>query len=191
MELQNESNLYLQMLSNKSDKIFLEAVDQFFENSDSGRNFEAEEKTEDELKYGEIFKKLNVNFCCDLDEKDISTEVESDDSRSDKGANSEKKLIKFDEILVENYAEKVRKFREKMKEKYVALIFEEKKGGRGEEFKKELKTNEINNKGSISNVLDFVIIDERNKRKGNYIKKTNKNKMGKKNNNNNNNSNSN
>ena len=91
--------MFIELLSNYDDKIFLEAIDQRY-------NIEKynKEKIEDNKELNNLeenLKKLNLNFCKSLEhldfEIDISTEEESDNLSS--YSNYHKKYVSMNDIL--------------------------------------------------------------------------------------------
>ena len=111
METQNilkEKAMFAEMLSNSDEKIFLEAIDQFFE-QDSPINYI--ENSEFDTSDIEI-EKMNDKFCNSLDEddchansinatKDSSTELDSEETPSQSNIFlPKKKLFMHDFILI-------------------------------------------------------------------------------------------
>ena len=91
--------MFIELLSNYDDKIFLEAIDQRYNIEKSNK-----EKIEDNKELNNLeenLKKLNLNFCKSLDhldnEIDISTEEESDNLSS--SSNYQKKYFSMNDIL--------------------------------------------------------------------------------------------
>ena len=86
--------MFSELLSNSGEKIFLEAVDQFFDlklqsEGDDSKFFPSEKASQIEFHETEIeasLENLNVKFCESLDDiendKDSSTEVDSEESMS-------------------------------------------------------------------------------------------------------------
>ena len=84
-----EKNMFAEMLSNSDEKIFLEAIDQFFEQDSCIYDIENGDLDNSDIE----IEKMNDRFCDSLDEddcganfnnttKDISTELDSEDSSS-------------------------------------------------------------------------------------------------------------
>lgn len=92
METQNifiQKSMFVEMLSNSDEKIFLEAIDQFFETDSSANNIENSDFYTSDVEIG----KMNDKFCDSLDgwecranssnaTKDNSTEFESEENCS-------------------------------------------------------------------------------------------------------------
>ena len=87
--IEQEKNLFAEMLTNTNEKIFLEAIDQFFEQDSSFNFIENNDLDTSDLE----IEKMNDKFCDSLDEddcciagnntiKDISTELDSEDASS-------------------------------------------------------------------------------------------------------------
>ena len=104
-----ERQMFAEMLSNSNEKIFLEAIDQFFE-KDSPINYI--ENGEFDCSDIEI-EKMSDKFCDSLDEddcaanynnnsKDISSEIESEDTSSHGNIFPSKKKLFLHDFLIIN-----------------------------------------------------------------------------------------
>lgn len=104
-----EKHMFAEMLSNSEEKIFLEAIDQFFE-QDSAINY----NENDDFDISDIeIEKMNDKFCDSLDEddcganinttnKDSSTEFDSEESSTQNNIFSPKKKLFLHEFLIIN-----------------------------------------------------------------------------------------
>ncbi len=94
------NSMFAEMLSNTDEKIFLEAIDQFFEQESSFNYIE-----KDDFDYSDIeIEKMSDKFCDSLDEddcganinnitKDNSTELDSEEAQSENNIFLPKKKI--------------------------------------------------------------------------------------------------
>ena len=91
--------MFIELLSNYDDKIFLEAIDQRYNIEKYNKDKIEDNKELNNLE--ENLKKLNLNFCKSLEhldfEIDISTEEESDNLSS--YSNYHKKYVSMNDIL--------------------------------------------------------------------------------------------
>ena len=107
-----EKHMFAEMLSNSEEKIFLEAIDQFFE-QDSAINY----NENDDFDISDIeIEKMNDKFCDSLDEeddidcrvnmsntnKDISTEYDSEETYSQFNYFPPKKKLFMTDFLIIN-----------------------------------------------------------------------------------------
>ena len=107
--LLKEKNMFAEMLSNSDEKIFLEAIDQCFE-QDWTLNY----KENDDFDSSDIeIEKMNDKFCDSLDEddctancsnnsKDISSEIDSEDTSSHCNIFPSKKKLFLHDFLIIN-----------------------------------------------------------------------------------------
>ena len=107
--IEQEKNLFVEMLSNTNEKIFLEAIDQFFEQDSSFNYIENNDFDTSDLE----IEKMNDKFCDSLDEdiccfagnnttKDISTELDSEDASSHSNIFPTKKKLFLHDFLIIN-----------------------------------------------------------------------------------------
>ena len=91
--------MFIELLSNSDEKIFLEAIDQRYNIEKYNKDKIEDNKELNNLE--ENLKKLNLNFCKSLEhldfEIDISTEEESDNLSS--SSNYQKKYFSMNDIL--------------------------------------------------------------------------------------------
>ena len=97
------NSMFAEMLSNSDEKIFLEAIDQFFEQESSFNYIE-----KDDFDYSDIeIEKMSDKFCDSLDEddcgantnnitKDNSTELDSEEAQSESNIFLPKKKIIYE-----------------------------------------------------------------------------------------------
>ena len=104
-----EKNLFAEMLTNTNEKIFLEAIDQFFEQDSSFNYIESNDLDTSDIE----IEKMNDKFCDSLDEddccaafnntiKDISTELDSEDASSHGNIFPTKKKLFLHDFLIIN-----------------------------------------------------------------------------------------
>ena len=159
--------MFAEMLLNSQEKIFLEAVDQYFEeesinsfsedkNEDTTIENLLQQYTEENEKYKDsnieimnfkFYETLNID---NLERKDLSTDVESDDSM----INGDKIKIKVSDVLIVN-KEKINELKNKLFEEFfeqialsdkIKAIFSKNEKENEEIFQKE---NEISKKSKI------------------------------------------
>ena len=159
--------MFAEMLLNSQEKIFLEAVDQYFEeesinsfsedkNEDTTIENLLQQYTEENEKYKDsnieimnfkFYETLNID---NLERKDLSTDVESDDSM----INGDKIKIKVSDVLIVN-KEKINELKNKLFEEFfeqialsdkIKAIFSKNEKENEEIF---LKENEISKKSKI------------------------------------------
>ncbi len=150
--------MFAEMLTNSEEKIFLEAIDQYFENESfdefdlknqdklKEKNFLQEEKEKEG--YSQLDKEketnieiMNIKFyeALNIDNKDISTDFESEDNNQ----NCEKVLIKISDCLILS-KESIERNKQKIFNEYKNQILLEEKIK--ELFKKEeFKEKDFNN----------------------------------------------
>lgn len=106
-----EKNMFAEMLSNSDEKIFLEAIDQFFE-----QDWTINYNENDDFESSDIeIEKMNDKFCDSLDEdncecgpnisntnKDISTEYDSEESSTQSNIFPTKKKLFLPDYLIIN-----------------------------------------------------------------------------------------
>ena len=104
-----EKNMFAEMLSNSDEKIFLEAIDQFFEQDSYIYDIENGDLDNSDIE----IEKMNDKFCDSLDEddcganfnnttKDISTELDSEDFSSHGNIFPSKKKLFLHDFLIIN-----------------------------------------------------------------------------------------
>ena len=107
-----EKQMFAEMLSNSNEKIFLEAIDQFFEQESPINYFENEDSDISDIE----IEKMNDKFCDSLDEeddsvcqinmnntnKDISTEYDSEETYSQYNYFPPKKKLLMTDFLIIN-----------------------------------------------------------------------------------------
>jgi len=107
--IEQEKNLFAEMLTNTNEKIFLEAIDQFFEQDSSFNYIENNDFDTSDLE----IEKMNDKFCDSLDEddcciagnntiKDISTDLDSEDASSHGNIFPTKKKLFLHDFLIIN-----------------------------------------------------------------------------------------
>ncbi len=147
--------MFSEMLTHSEEKIFLEAIDQYFEkeyfeddnlnnildnnnksNKDkTDQNIDVEKETDIELMNIKFYEALNIGSNNGI--KDISTDLESEDS-----FNTEKIFIKISDCLILN-KETIENNNKKVLKSYKnQIIF-------GEQINKIFKNNEIQDKSKI------------------------------------------
>jgi len=147
--------MFSEMLTHSEEKIFLEAIDQYFEkeyfeddnlnnildnnnksNKDkTDQNIDVEKETDIELMNIKFYEALNIGSNNGI--KDISTDLESEDS-----LNTEKIFIKISDCLILN-KETIENNNKKVLKSYKnQIIF-------GEQINKIFKNNEIQDKSKI------------------------------------------
>jgi len=147
--------MFSEMLTHSEEKIFLEAIDQYFEkeyfedanlnnildnnnksNKDkTDQNIDVEKETDIELMNIKFYEALNIGSNNGI--KDISTDLESEDS-----LNTEKIFIKISDYLILN-KETIENNNKKVLKSYKnQIIF-------GEQINKIFKNNEIQDKSKI------------------------------------------
>ena len=120
--------MFAEMLTNSDEKIFLEAIDQFFEQESSINYIENEDF--DNSFIG--IEKMNDKFCDSLDEddcgancnitnKDISTELDSEDASSHGNIFPTKKKLFIHDFLIINQ-ENIYKTKNQVMKDYVSKL---------------------------------------------------------------------
>lgn len=103
------------MLTNSEEKIFLEAIDQYFDSPENNLNPIEPVLTEKDLADNTSIITLNVKFCENLDEEDTSTEGESEENSQNSSINISKntKILYVNDFLSISEAE-VKKQKDKI-----------------------------------------------------------------------------
>jgi hypothetical protein len=123
-----ERQMFAEMLHNSDEKIFLEAIDQFFEQESSINYIEKEDFVNFDLE----IEKMNDKFYDSLDEdiccgnatnlsKDISTEFDSEDASSQSSLFLPKKKFFLHDLLIINQ-ENINKTKKKVLEDYCSKL---------------------------------------------------------------------
>ena len=121
---QEKSPMFAEMLSNSSSKIFLEAIDQIFDQENPVSNVENPDSND----FDPEMKKMYDKFCDSLDEdligncghsliKDISTEIDSEEYSSHGSLLLPKKKLYVHDFLIVNQ-EKINKTRNAVLKEY-------------------------------------------------------------------------
>ena len=119
-----EKNMFAEMLINSDEKIFLEAIDQFFEQDSSFNYIENGDFDSSDIE----IEKMNDKFCDSLDEddccgncnkslKDISTEFDSEDASSHGNIFPMRKKLFVHDFLIINQ-ENINRTKNQVKEYY-------------------------------------------------------------------------
>ena len=123
-----EKHMFAEMLHNSDEKIFLEAIDQFFEQESSINYIEKDDFVNFDLE----MEKMNDKFYDSLDEdiccakatnlsKDISTEFDSEDASSQSSLLFPKKKFFLHDLLIINQ-ENINKTKKKVLEDYCSKL---------------------------------------------------------------------
>ena len=123
-----EKHMFAEMLHNSDEKIFLEAIDQFFEQESSINYIEKDDFVNFDLE----IEKMNDKFYDSLDEdiccakainlsKDISTEFDSEDASSQSSLLFPKKKFFLHDLLIINQ-ENINKTKKKVLEDYCSKL---------------------------------------------------------------------
>ena len=123
-----ENQMFAEMLHNSDEKIFLEAIDQFFEQESSINYIEKDDFDNFDLE----IEKMNDKFYDSLDEdiccvkatnisKDISTEFDSEDASSQSSLLLPKKKFFLHDLLIINQ-ENINKTKKKVLEDYCSKL---------------------------------------------------------------------
>ena len=122
------NSMFAEMLSNTDEKIFLEAIDQFFEQESSFNYIE-----KDDFDYSDIeIEKMSDKFCDSLDEddcgantnnitKDNSTELDSEEAQSENNIFLPKKKLFMNSFLIINQ-ENIYKTKNKVLKDYCSKL---------------------------------------------------------------------
>ena len=128
METARNNPLFAEMLSNSKETIFLEAIDQFFEEESSDCTYQSDD-------FGDFdfnIEKMNDKFCDSLDEgenstksniKDISTELDSDEGSFQYSLFVPKKKLFISDYLFINQTN-INKIKNKVLAEYLPLILQ-------------------------------------------------------------------
>ena len=125
--IQQENQLFAEMLTNSNEKIFLEAIDQFFE-QDSPIGYIENGDLDSDIE----IEKMNDKFCDSLDEddcganfnnitKDNSTEFESEEASSQSNSILGKKKLFMNNFLIIN-PENINKTKNKVLKDYCSNL---------------------------------------------------------------------
>ena len=126
MESKRNNPVFAELLNNSSETIFLEAIDQFFENEFCDCMCNSDD-------FGDFdfnIEKMNDKFCDSLDEdvnstksiiKDMSTEIDSDENSFHNSFLAPKKKLLINNYLFINQ-ENINKAKKKILAEYLALI---------------------------------------------------------------------
>ena len=125
--IQQENQLFAEMLTNSNEKIFLEAIDQFFE-QDSPIDYIENGDLDSDIE----IEKMNDKFCDSLDEddcganfnnitKDNSTEFESEEASSQSNSILGKKKLFMNNFLIIN-PENINKTKNKVLKDYCSNL---------------------------------------------------------------------
>ena len=151
--------MFAEMLTHYEEKIFLEAIDQYFENElfedidtikqkgiltekdvikleETDSQIDKEKETDIEIMNIKFYEELNID---NNEIRDISTDVESEDN-----INPEKVVIKISDYLILS-KESIEKNKQKILTEYESQIILE------EKIKNLFKKDEINNNNTIGN----------------------------------------
>ena len=124
------NSMFAEMLSNTDEKIFLEAIDQFFEQDSSFNYIESNDLDTSDIE----IEKMNDKFCDSLDEdncdcganisntnKDISTEYDSEESSTQSNIFPTKKKLFLPDYLIINQ-ENVNKTKNQLLKEYCSKL---------------------------------------------------------------------
>ena len=123
MEETRNNPMFAEMLSNSNETIFIEAIDQYFEEESSDSMCQSDDFTDFDFK----IEKMNDKFCDSLDEenksniKDTSTELDSDEASFQYSLFVPKKKLFISDYLFINQAN-INKIKQKVLAEYLALI---------------------------------------------------------------------
>ena len=123
-----EKHMYAEMLLNSDEKIFLEAIDQFFEQESSINYIEKEDfdnfDLEIEKMNEKIYDSLDEDDCCakiNNLSKDISTEFDSEDASSQCSIFFPKKKLFIQDLLIINQ-ENINKAKNQVLQEYYSKL---------------------------------------------------------------------
>ena len=126
MESKRSNPVFAEMLTNSNETIFLEAIDQFFENEFCDCMYNPDD-------FGDFdfnIEKMNDKFCDSLDEdmnstksmiKDMSTEIDSEENSFQNSFLAPKKKLLINNYLFINQAN-INKAKNKILAEYLALL---------------------------------------------------------------------
>ena len=125
MEEPRNNPMFAEMLSNSNETIFIEAIDQYFEEESSDSMCQSDDFTDFDFK----IEKMNDKFCDSLDEenksniKDTSTELDSDEASFQYSLFVPKKKLFISDYLFINQTN-INKIKNKVLAEYLPLILQ-------------------------------------------------------------------
>ena len=125
MEETRNNPMFAEMLSNSNETIFIEAIDQYFEEESSDSMCQSDDFTDFDFK----IEKMNDKFCDSLDEenksniKDTSTELDSDEASFQYSLFVPKKKLFISDYLFINQTN-INKIKNKVLAEYLPLILQ-------------------------------------------------------------------
>ena len=125
MEEPRNNPMFAEMLPNSNETIFIEAIDQYFEEESSDSMCQSDDFTDFDFK----IEKMNDKFCDSLDEenksniKDTSTELDSDEASFQYSLFVPKKKLFISDYLFINQTN-INKIKNKVLAEYLPLILQ-------------------------------------------------------------------